>query len=158
MKLNNIVRLIIAVAVSEGAGVVGSLFTASSVSDWYVVLAKPALTPPGWVFGPVWIVLYALMGTAAYLIWQKGLKRRDVRIALGIFLSQLILNTLWSIIFFGLQSPGTAFIVIIILWFAVLATIVTFAEVSKPAAWLLIPYILWVTFASYLNYAIWWLN
>jgi tryptophan-rich sensory protein len=98
------------------------------------------------------------MGVAAFLVWKRGLERRDVRIALGIFVGQLALNTLWSILFFGLQSPGAAFVEIVILWFAILATIVAFARISRPAAWLLVPYILWVSFASYLNFSIWMLN
>jgi tryptophan-rich sensory protein len=98
------------------------------------------------------------MGIAAFLVWKGGLDRRDVRIALGIFLGQLILNTLWSIIFFGLHSLGGALVEIAFLWLAILATIIAFYKISKPAAWLLVPYILWVSFASYLNYAIWSLN
>jgi len=113
------------------------------------------LTPPSWVFGPAWATLFALMGISAFLIWRKGLDRRDVKIALGIFMGQLVLNTLWSIIFFGLHNPGAAFIEIIFLWLAIVITIVVFYKVSIPAAYLLLPYILWVSFAGYLNYSIW---
>lgn len=151
-------KLIIAVVVSEFAGIIGSVFTSPSIPGWYVGIVKPALNPPAWVFGPVWATLFALMGIAAFLVWRKGLDRKDVKIALGIFLGQLVLNTLWSIIFFGLQNPGAAFVDIIFLWLAILATIITFAQISKPAAWLLVPYILWASFAAYLNYAIWTLN
>ncbi|MBI4235366.1 tryptophan-rich sensory protein [Candidatus Peregrinibacteria bacterium] len=158
MKLNNTIKLIIAIAVSELAGVIGSFFTTSAISTWYAGIVKPALNPPAWIFGPVWTALFALMGIAAFLVWKKGLDRRDVKIALGIFISQLILNTLWSIIFFGLHSPGGALIEIIFLWFAILFTIIEFAKIYKPAAWLLAPYILWVSFAAYLNYMIWALN
>jgi tryptophan-rich sensory protein len=98
------------------------------------------------------------MGIAAFLVWRKGLEHRDVKIAISIFLGQLVLNTLWSIIFFGLHSSGGAFVEIIFLWLAIAATITAFARVSKPAAWILVPYILWVSFAVYLNYAIWALN
>lgn len=158
MKINNVFKLIIAIVISESAGIIGSLFTAPSIDGWYVGIVKPALNPPAWVFGPVWTTLFVLMGIAAFLIWKKGLNRKDVKIALGIFLVQLILNTLWSIIFFGLRSPGGAFIEVILLWLAILATIIAFAKISKPAAWLLAPYILWVSFAAYLNYSIWILN
>lgn len=156
--MRNTLKLIMAVVLSELAGIIGSVFTTPSIDDWYIGIVKPAINPPAWVFGPVWTTLYALMGIAAFLVWKKGLERRDVKIALGIFIGQLILNTLWSIIFFGLHSPGAAFIEIIFLWFAILATMIAFAKISKPAAWLLVPYILWVSFAMYLNYSIYVLN
>ena len=158
MKLNALSKLIIAVGVSELAGIIGSVFTAPAIAGWYTTLARPELAPPNWVFGPVWTTLFALMGVTAFLVWKKGLDRKDVKIALGIFLGQLVLNTLWSIIFFGLHNPGAAFVEIIFLWLAILATIIAFAKISKLAAWLLVPYILWVSFAVYLNYAIWILN
>ncbi|HBK33459.1 TPA: hypothetical protein DEP34_01865 [Candidatus Uhrbacteria bacterium] len=158
MKMNNTLKLIIAIVVSELAGIIGSVFTTPSIAGWYAGIVKPALNPPAWVFGPVWTTLFALMGITAFLVWKKGLDRRDVKIALGIFLGQLVLNTLWSIIFFGLRSPGGALIEIIFLWLAILAMIVAFAKISKPAMWLLLPYILWVSFAGYLNYSIWQLN
>ena len=158
MKIKNTFKLIIAVVISELAGIIGLVFTTPSIPTWYVTLARPALNPPAWVFGPVWTTLFALMGIAAFLVWRKGLDRRDVKIALGIFIGQLVLNTLWSIIFFCLHNPGAAFVEIIFLWLAILATIVAFVKISKPAAWLLVPYILWVSFASYLNYSIWVLN
>lgn len=156
--MSNTLKLITAIVVSELAGIIGSVFTTPSIPTWYATLARPALNPPAWVFGPVWTTLFALMGIAAFLVWRKGLDRRDVKIALGIFIGQLVLNTLWSIIFFGLHSPGGAFIEIIFLWLAILATIITFAKISRPAAWLLLPYILWVSFAGYLNFSIWSLN
>lgn len=156
--MNNTIKFIIAIVVSELAGIIGSVFTSSSIPTWYATLTRPALNPPSWVFGPVWTTLFVFMGIAAFLVWKKGLNRKDVKIALGIFLGQLVLNTFWSIIFFGLHSPGGAFIEIIFLWLAILATIIAFVKISKPAAWLLIPYILWVSFASYLNFMIWILN
>lgn len=155
MKVDNFFKLIITITVSELAGIIGSVFTASAISNWYVGLIKPAFSPPAWIFGPVWVILYFLMGVAAFLIWKKGMDRKDVKIAMGIFIGQLILNTLWSVIFFGLRSPGLALIEIVFLWLAILATICSFRGISKPAAWLLTPYILWVTFAIYLNYSIW---
>lgn len=156
--MNNTIKLIIAIVVSQLAGIIGSIFTAPAIGDWYTTLIRPALNPPSWVFGPVWITLYALMGISAFLVWKKGLDRKDVKIALSIFFVQLILNTLWSIIFFGLRSPAGAFLEIILLWIAILATMFAFARISKPAVWLLVPYILWVSFAGYLNYSIWQLN
>lgn len=158
MRFVMFLKLVTAIIVSELAGIIGSVFTVSSVSSWYVILNKSPLNPPSAVFGPVWTTLYALMGIAAFLVWEKGLDRKDVKQALGIFAFQLFLNTLWSIIFFGLHSPGGAFAEIIFLWLAILATIVAFYKISKGAAYLLLPYILWVSFAAYLNYSIWVLN
>lgn len=158
MRIHNFLKLLIAVTTSLLAGVIGSLFTASEIQGWYTALIKPEFNPPSWVFGPVWTTLFVLMGIAAFLIWKKGLERGGVKIALGIFLGQLVLNTLWSIIFFGLHSPGGALVEIVFLWLAILATIIIFAKISKLAAWLLVPYILWVSFAGYLNFSIWMLN
>jgi len=154
----NYKRLIISLALPQLAGIIGSVFTVSAIPNWYAGLVKPALNPPSWVFGPAWTTLYLLMGIAAFLIWKKGLDRKDVKIAFGIFIGQLVLNTLWSIIFFGLHSPGWALVDIIALWLAIVWTIAVFYKISKPAAWLLVPYILWVSFAGYLNYSIWTLN
>jgi translocator protein len=156
--MKNFSKLIIAIVICELAGVVGSLFTTPSIPTWYAGLVRPALNPPAWVFGPVWTALFALMGIAIFLILKNGLGRKGVKIALILFAVQLALNVLWSVIFFGLHNPGGAFIEIIFLWFAILATIITFTKISKPAAWLLAPYILWVTFAAYLNYSVWILN
>jgi tryptophan-rich sensory protein len=158
MKINTVSKLIIAITVSELAGIIGAVFTTPSITGWYAGIVKPAINPPAWVFGPVWTILFVLMGISAFLVWEKGLERRDVQIALGIFIGQLVLNTLWSIIFFGLHSPGGALVEIMFLWLIILATIGMFYKISKAAAWLLVPYILWVSFASYLNYAIWILN
>ena len=154
----NIYKLLVSIGVCLLAGVTGSIFTMPAIPTWYAALNRPPLAPPNWIFGPVWTTLFVLMGISAFLIWKKGLDRKDVKIALGIFIGQLVLNTLWSIIFFGLHSPGGALIEIVFLWLAILATIVAFYKISKPAAWLLVPYILWVSFAAYLNYAIWSLN
>ena len=151
-------KLIIAIVVCQLAGVIGSIFTVSAIPTWYATLAKPALNPPSWVFGPVWTALYALMGIAAFLVWNQGWGRKDVRRALTVFGIQLVLNALWSIIFFGLHSPGWAFADIIALWLAIVWTMVLFYRISKPAMWLLVPYILWVSFATYLNYSIYVLN
>ncbi|MEK7626823.1 MAG: TspO/MBR family protein [Patescibacteria group bacterium] len=158
MKSINFPKLIIAIVVSELAGIIGSFFTVSAIPSWYTELIKPVINPPGWIFGPVWTALYLLMGVAAYLIWMKGWENKEVRAALGVFGIQLMLNAAWSVVFFGLQSPGSALIELISLWFAILATIIAFSKISRQAAWLLVPYIVWVTFAAYLNWSIWLLN
>lgn len=158
MKINNVLKLIIAIFISELAGIIGSIFTTPAIAGWYAGIVKPSFNPPSWIFAPVWTILFALMGVAAYLIWQKGLERRDVKIALSIFIAQLALNTIWSLLFFGWHNPGAAFIEIIILWLAIVSTIFVFAKISKLSAWLLLPYILWVSFAGFLNYSIWQLN
>jgi tryptophan-rich sensory protein len=158
MKISNPLKLVIAIVVSEAAGGLGSIFTSSAIPTWYATLSRPALNPPNWVFAPVWTTLFVLMGIAAFLIWKQGTDKPKVREALKIFLGQLILNVLWSFIFFGLHNPGLAFLEIIFLWLAILATILSFSKISKTAAYLLIPYIAWVSFASYLNLAIWRLN
>lgn len=158
MKRKNIFALILSIAICNLAGIVGSIFTTNEVKSWYPTIIKPALNPPSWVFGPVWTTLFILMGIAAFLIWKKGFQKKNVKIALGIFGLQLVLNTLWSILFFGMQNPGAALIEIALLWFAILASLIAFYKISKPASYLLLPYILWVSFAAYLNYAIWSLN
>ena len=158
MKLNNFFKLVIAIVISELAGIIGSVFTISAIPTWYAVLQKPALNPPAWIFAPVWTTLYLLMGVAAFLIWRKGLERKEIKSALSMFCFQLILNALWSIIFFGLHNPGMALVEIVTLWLAILWTIFAFYKISRPAAYLLAPYILWVSFAGYLNYAIWVVN
>jgi tryptophan-rich sensory protein len=154
MKLNEFVKLAIAVVMSELAGVVGSIFTISAIPTWYAALIKPALNPPGWVFGPVWTILYLLMGIAAFLVWKKGSRQREVKIAFLLFGVQLVLNALWSIVFFGLHNPFLALVNIILLWLAIAGTMIAFFKISRPAFYLLLPYILWVSFAAYLNLAI----
>ena len=166
MKINNAFKLIIAIVISELAGVIESLFTISAIPThstgsgqaWYAGLVKPALNPPARIFGPVWTTLYALMGISAFLIWKNGWEKKEVKMALGVFGIQLFLNAIWSIIFFGLHSPGWALVDIVLLWLAIVWTIAVFYEISKPTAYLLLPYLLWVSFASYLNYSIWMLN
>lgn len=156
--LRDIFQAIVAIVICEAAGIIGSLFTASSVSTWYVSLVKPALNPPSWVFGPVWTLLYALMGVSAFIIWKNARGERRGNQALLIFGFQLILNTAWSMIFFGLRDPGFALAGIAMLWASIVWSMLSFYKISKTAAWLLLPYLLWVSFASYLNYSIWLLN
>jgi len=150
-------KLIIALIIPQLAGGLGSLFTANSVKDWYLTLEKPLLNPPSWVFGPVWTTLFLLMGYALYLVWVNENKERK-NIAYIAFAIQIILNIFWSVIFFGLKNPGLAFAEILILWLAIIFNIFIFYRISRTSAWLLVPYLVWVSFAAYLNYSIWILN
>ena len=156
MRVPDIFRLILAIVICELAGVIGSVFTAGSVSTWYVTLAKPVFNPPNWLFGPVWTLLYLLMGISLWLVWRSKSKFKSI--AILFFSIQLLLNILWSIIFFGLKSILGALIEIILLWALIIITIILFHRISKTAAWILLPYILWVTFAAILNFSIWLLN
>jgi len=156
--MSKILKLVVSILICQGVGVIGAFFTSPAISSWYVTLQKPSFNPPNWIFAPVWILLFLLMGISLYLVWEKGLESKKVKTAIFIFAVQLILNTLWSILFFGLQSPLYAFIEIIILWLAILMTIISFYKISKPAAYFLLPYILWVSFAAILNFSIMILN
>jgi len=151
----NITKLIVSIAIPLIAGFIGGIFTTKSIPNWYATIQKPSFNPPNWIFGPVWTTLFILMGIALYLVWTSG---KANNAALWIFGIQLALNVLWSIIFFGLHSPLWAFVDIIALWLAILATIISFFSVSPPAAYLLVPYILWVSFATILNWKIMVLN
>ncbi len=154
----DVYRLIISVLVCQAAGLVGSIFTQLAISTWYAELQKPRFTPPDWVFGPVWISLYIMMGIAAFLVWRRGFHHQVVRRALAIFGVQLVLNALWSFLFFGLRSPLAGLIGISILGIAIIFTVRSFLKVSRTAGLLLVPYFLWVSFATGLNLSIWWLN
>jgi benzodiazapine receptor len=135
----------------------GGWATASSVQSWYPTLRKPSFSPPDWLFGPVWTALYTMMAVAAFLVWrQAGLN--GGRLALGLFAVQLLVNLAWSPVFFGLRQILAGFIVIIVLWVAIAATTIAFSRHSVVAVMLMIPYLLWVTFAGVLNGALWWLN
>lgn len=141
----------------ELAGVVGSIFTVSAIPGWYAQLVKPSFNPPGWLFGPVWITLYALMGVAMYLVYSRR-QEYDTRFALGFFAVHLLVNASWSIIFFGRHQLGLSVAVIALLWLMIAYSIYLFGRISRPAAWLLAPYLLWVSFAAILNITIWRLN
>lgn len=171
MSTKHFLKLVVAIGASLSAGIIGSVFTAPAIPGWYAGLVRPALNPPSWIFGPVWTTLYVLMGIAAFLIWREydkltlseveGLviqRKRQIKIALGVFGLQLLFNASWSVVFFGLQNPGWALANIVALWFVIMWTMVLFYAISRPAAYLLVPYILWVSFATYLNYALWILN
>lgn len=157
-KKSDILKLIVSILIPLTAGFIGSIATMSSISTWFTTLAKPAWTPPNWAFALIWTTLFILMGIALFLVWRQGLWRKDVKIAVIIFAVQLVLNVLWSIIFFGLQFLTGGLIEIVFLWIAILATIITFYRISKPAGILLLPYIIWVTIASYLTYTVYLLN
>jgi len=156
--MKNKTALITAILICELAGVIGSIFTSPSISGWYGKLNKPEFTPPSWLFAPAWVTLYLFMGVSAYLVWEKGARKKEVRDALSIFAVQLLLNIFWSIFFFGLRCSLCGFVEILLLWLAIVVTIIKFHKVSKPAALLLIPYILWVSFAAALNFYVWKLN
>lgn len=156
--MKTFLRLIISVAVPLILGGLSGVFTSQSIETWYRFLKKPPFTPPSWIFAPVWIFLYITMGLAAFLIWNKGIELPDVKTALAAFLVQLALNFSWSLVFFGLRSPLGGLIVIAALWLAIVVTIILFWRVSPVPGLILIPYLLWVSFASYLNFAIWMIN
>jgi len=193
MKLNKIIKLAISIIICELAGVVGSTFTTPAIGNWFKDLNKPSFNPPNWVFGPVWSILFLLIGISLYIVWDKKWKVENEIIDLikiekikkiknsilrdiysvhrklwsgswqklnivSIFFIQLGLNVRWSMVFFGEHSVGSAFFVLLMLWFAILFTIVNFYRVSKLAAYLLLPYILWVTYAGVLSYFFWILN
>jgi tryptophan-rich sensory protein len=157
MDRMKIVKLIVAIVICQLAGVIGSIFTVSSIPTWYASLQKPAFAPPNWLFGPVWITLFTLMGISLYLVWDQ-LDKKEAKKSIVIFGIQLVLNIFWSVLFFGLKSPFYAFIEIIILWVSIAFTIFKFYKISRNAALLLIPYIVWVSVATILNYYIWILN
>jgi len=145
------------IVVTLSAGALGGIATASSVGSWYQTIAKPSWNPPSWVFGPVWTTLYILMAIAAWRIWQKTDAPGRVS-ALRWFWLQLVLNTAWSFLFFGLRNPGLAFIEILFIWTAIIVTLVKFSRIDRLAAALWSPYVAWVSFATVLNGTIWWLN
>jgi tryptophan-rich sensory protein len=158
MYLNNGIKLVVSILATFSAGGIASLFTFKAIPSWYAGLKKPPYTPPNWVFGPVWTTLYILMGISVFLIWQNGLAISGASLAFTLFWIQLVLNALWSIVFFGMKSKEGGVITIIVLWFLILATMITSFRVSGWAGALLIPYIVWVSIASYLNIGIWMLN
>lgn len=157
MKKESWVKLVIAILVCQLAGLAGAIYTSGSLTTWYATLAKPLFNPPNWIFAPVWITLFLLMGISFWLIWQKE-KKKNINTAFVFFSIQLVLNAMWSAFFFGMQNPLYALIDIALLWLAILATILSFWKISKSASCLLVPYILWVTFAAVLNFYIWRLN
>ena len=156
-KMKNIFRLIGSILIAQAAGVIGSLFTVQNIPTWYATLNKPAFSPPNYLFGPVWITLYFMIGVAFFLVW-KNPGKVNIKIPVIVFSVQMVLNAAWSIIFFGMKSPMFAFFEIVVLWVFIVLCMVTFYPVSRAASWLLVPYFLWVSFASVLNFKIWMLN
>ncbi len=151
-------KIIISIVICLAVGFSSGLVTADAIPNWYADLNKPFFNPPNWLFAPAWTVLYILMGIAAGMIWNKGLDQKIIRTAMIIFVIQLVLNGLWTLIFFGMKNPPLAFAEIVLLWGMILLCIIRFGKINKTAAWLMIPYILWVTFAAALNFSIWQLN
>ncbi len=157
MMGTDLVALVVAVAVCVAAGALGAFATASGLPTWYASLRRPAWNPPSRVFAPVWTVLYLTMAVAAWQVWRAHSGAAG-RVALGVFVAQLVLNAVWSPIFFGLRKPGWAFVEIVALWLAVVATIAVFWPIRPLAGALLLPYLAWTTFAAVLNGTIWRLN
>ena len=157
-KLIDIFKFLISLFTCQFAGFIGSLFTTPAIPIWYACLKKPTFAPPNSVFGPVWITLFALMGISAFLIWRRGLNDPLIKAALIVFIMQLLFNILWSITFFGMKLPLVGLIDIVILWVFILLTIKSFLKISKIAGLLLVPYLLWVSFATVLNFFLWRLN
>ena len=158
INMKNTLKLIASILLCQAAGIVGSFFTVQSVGTWYADINKPFFNPPNSVFGPVWTILYVLMGVSFFLVWRRWEENNYTKRALSVFLVQLLLNSMWSFAFFGFRSPLAGLIVIILLWMAILLTIISFFKISRVAAVILIPYIAWVSFAVILNGSIFLLN
>lgn len=150
-------ELLASILIAQMAGILGALFTAYSIPTWYTTLVKPSWNPPNWVFGPVWTLLFLCMGIAAYLIWRLP-KSEERRNALRLYAAQLMLNLFWTVIFFGQRNLGLALIEIGVLWVSIVMTGILFYRLSKPAGWLFVPYLLWVSFAASLNFVLFQLN
>lgn len=156
--MKNWMKLVISVAVPVVIGFIGGQFSKPEIDGWYQSIEKPLWQPPNWVFGPVWTALYILMGISLYLVWKSNTPENRKRTAIALWIVQLVFNFLWSYIFFSLHELGWALAEILVLWVFILLTIFAFARISKLAAWLLVPYISWVSFASILAYTIYQLN
>jgi tryptophan-rich sensory protein len=154
-----VVALALAIVAVELVGASGSVFTVRGLDVWYDTLRKPPAAPPNWVFGPVWTTLFALLGAALWFVWRRaGSSPGEVRLGFGVFVLQFVFNVGWSAVFFGMREIGWALVVLGVLWLLVVATMWAFARVDRRAALLLVPYLLWVSFAAYLNYRFWALN
>jgi len=157
--MNKISKILVVVVTCLVIGYFSGMVTRSAITTWYPTLVKPIFNPPNWVFAPVWTMLYAMMGVAAGLVWSRiEYEKETVKTALVFFAIQLALNALWSFLFFGLKNPMLAGIEIVILWLMIFETYTKFVKINKTAGYLLIPYLLWVSFATVLNVSIWWLN
>ena len=152
-----VIGLIVALGACFGIAALGSAFTVPALAHWYAGIRKPSWTPPSWLFGPVWTSLFVMMAVAVWLVWLRvGIFGAPAAFAL--FAGQLALNAVWSALFFGLRNPGAAFVEVVFFWFTIAATALAFARIDPLAALLLVPYLMWVTFAAVLNFAIWRLN
>jgi tryptophan-rich sensory protein len=158
MKIPFWLKILLSIIVCNIVGLLASSVTLPAISGWYSVLNKPPFNPPNWLFGPVWTLLYTLMGISAAAIWHVGINQKGVKHALSIFGIQLMLNGIWSFLFFGFQNPLIAFIEILFLFAMIVLTFIRFKDIKPWAAWLLVPYLLWVAFASMLNFSIYILN
>lgn len=156
--MKRIGRMFLSIILCQFAGIIGSIFTVSSIPNWYAYLNKASFNPPNWVFGPVWLTLYTLMGIAVFLVWEKRKTNKKASFALKIFVVQLVINSLWSIIFFGWHQVLLALITILAMWILILFTIIKFWPISRTAGILLVPYLLWVSIATSLNYFVFILN
>lgn len=155
LKKKDLLYFFGAIIICQLTGLVGAVYTMPAISTWYAGLNRPSFAPPNWIFGPVWTILFLLMGVSLFLVTRKKKRPKE---AVEVFFLQLVLNVLWSVLFFGLESPFLAFLEIFALWFAIDLSIYYFYKVSRPAAWLLVPYIIWVSFAAFLNYFFWIIN
>ncbi len=158
MRRTDFLKLAASLGACYLAALLGSIFTAPNVPTWYASLARPFFAPPDWAFGPVWTALYTLMGISAYLIWREGMTDPRIKAALAVFAVQLAANVSWSAAFFGLRSPLAGLVVIVLLWALIALTVSKFRTISRAAGALLLPYLIWVSFAAVLNFAIWRLN
>lgn len=156
--IKDLPKLLISIVVCQTVGVLGAFLTSDSISNWYTTLNKPIFSPPNWIFGPVWTLLYLLMAISFYLIWKQNIKKQKSQKAINLFAAQLFFNFLWSPVFFGSRSPLSGLIIILTMWTLIILTIVEFSKLSKTAAYLLFPYLFWVSFATVLNLAIVLLN
>lgn len=155
MKIKGLPKLLLSIVICGGAGLIGSVFTFSAIPTWYANLNKPSFSPPNFIFGPVWTILYVLMGISLYLIW---ISRKKVNVALFLFWIHLFFNASWSVIFFGLRNPFYGLINIVILWLLIVVVTYKFWKINVWAGLLLLPYFAWVSFATTLNYYIFILN
>lgn len=157
LKRKELPILVFSILLPQLIGFIGAYFTLPSIASWYLYLNKPFISPPNWVFGPVWTILYFLMGVSFFLVLRKGINK-ETKVAIEIYFLQLMLNLLWSLVFFGLHSIAGALVIIILLWISIILTIMKFMKISKVSGQLMFPYLAWVTFATVLNLMLWMLN
>ncbi len=158
MSARTLLHILVFVAIAQAAGLIGTYFTADAIPTWYATLAKPSFSPPNWVFGPVWVTLYMMMGIAAALVWSERTRKTHANRGMNWYWTQLSLNALWSPIFFGMQRLDIALVVIVLLWLSIVMTIREFWKVHIWLGVALVPYLVWVSFATVLNFSLWRLN